>query len=194
MAGYLKGPPGGMATLDPTPASGTPSVQKGELGAPQTNVVTAGPSLERRRLLPGAPVSVLLVEDEPVLLRTTQRLLEHRGFSVVGVDTAEAALDLLSSGRSFDLLMTDVGLRRENGMELARRARLSRPALRVLFVSGSDAASVGLECHAGPDAFLEKPYTGRELDDRLRDLLLPERAAPSEKAVSVSVTARDRVR
>jgi DNA-binding response OmpR family regulator len=141
-------------------------------------------------------VSVLLVEDEPVLLRTTQRMLEQRGFSVVGVDTAEAALELLSSGRSFDLLMTDVGLRRASGKDLARRARLARPALRVLYVSGSDAASVGLECHVGPGpvAFLEKPYTGRELDDRLRDLLLPEGEAPSEMAVSVGVTARDRVR
>jgi DNA-binding response OmpR family regulator len=152
--------------------------------------------VERQRPLPGAPVTVLLVDDEPALLKTTRRMLEQRGFSVVSVDTAEAALELLGSG-SFDLLMTDVALRHTRGTELARRARLARPGLRVLYVSGFDEESAGLDAPtAGRDAFLGKPYTARELDDRLRDLLLPASVSwdAIETAASGGVTARDRVR
>jgi CheY-like chemotaxis protein len=197
MAGTMKAPGDERLDLDPTPVSGTPAVQNQRVAPPPMDVTSAGPGIARQRVPSGAPVSVLLVDDERALLKTTQRLLEQRGFCVVSVDSAEAALDLLGSGRSFDLLMTDVGLRRINGLDLARRARLMQPALRVLYVSGSDAASVGLSCPPGssPDAFLEKPYTTRELDDRLRDLLLPEaRSTPAETASRADVTARDRVR
>lgn len=152
------------------------------------------PAIERQRALPGVPATVLLVDDEPLLLRSTQRMLEQRGFSVVSVDTADAALELVASGRHFDLLMTDVSLRRTTGTELVRRARLVRPGLRVLYVSGLDEESVGI-AGCRPDAFLGKPFTPRELDDRLRDLLLPSPAVPPvETAASAGVTSRDRVR
>jgi DNA-binding response OmpR family regulator len=197
MAGYLKASRDRGLDLDATPVSGTPAVQNRHVAAPPINVASVGPGIEKRRVVPGAAVSVLLVDDEAVLLKTTRRLLEQRGFSVVGVQTAEAALEHLSSGRPVDLLMTDVGLRQESGMDLARRARVMRPGLRVLYVSGSDAASCGLELcpGTGADAFLEKPYTGRELDDRLRDLLLSGApVSPEETASSAGVTSRDRVR
>jgi DNA-binding response OmpR family regulator len=153
-------------------------------------------AVERPRVPTGEPVSVLLVDDEPALLKTTQRMLEQRGFRVTSVDTAEAALELVAA-RSFDLLMTDVALRRTRGTELARRARLVQPGLRVLYVSGFDESSVELgdsaQCR---DAFLAKPYTPRELDDRLRDLLLPTSGQedPGETASTRGVTARDRLR
>jgi CheY-like chemotaxis protein len=159
MAGYLKAPRNGP--VESIPGVRIPAVQNQGVALPPTDVATAGPGIEKRRVPSGTPVSVLLVDDEQALLKTTQRLLEQRGFCVVAVDSAEAALDLLSSGRSFDLLMTDVGLRRTTGLDLARQARRMQPALRVLYVSGTDAASFGLECPPGssPDAFLEKPYT-----------------------------------
>lgn len=195
MAGYLKAPR--HWPVEPTTGARTPPVQNRGVARPPMDVTTAGPGIDKRRVPSGAPVWVLLVDDEPALLKTTQRLLEQRGFCVVAVETAQAALDLLSSGRSFDLLMTDVGLRRTTGLDLARQARLMQPALRVLYVSGTDAASFGLNCPPGssPDAFLEKPYTSRELDDRLRDLLLFEaRRTPLETALRAGVTSRDRVR
>jgi CheY-like chemotaxis protein len=195
MAGYLKAPRDGGVDSDPTPVSGTPAVQNRRRLPPQTGMGPSTAGIERQRVVPGAPVTVLLVDDEPALLRTTQRLLEQRGLSVVSVDTAEAALELLSSSRSFDLLMTDVALRRTKGTELAERARRLRPALRVLFVSGFDEDCVNPEGPGGREAFLAKPYTARELDDRLRDLLLPAAGSEAlEKAASAGVTSRDRVR
>lgn len=174
MAGYLKAPRDGRAEPRPTPISGAPAVQKCLLAPPLTGVSTPASNNERLRAVQGAPATVLVVDDEPVLLRTTRRLLEQRGFAVVCVESADAAMDVLAGGRAVDLLMTDVSLRRANGLDLVRRARSLRPALRVLYVSGFDRESVGLEAFDRQDSFLAKPYTPRELDDRLRDLLLPE--------------------
>lgn len=194
MAGYLKAPREGWLSPDPTPVSGTPAAQNRSHPSPPTNVGVSAPATARQRALPGLPLTVLLVDDEPALLKTTQRLLEQRGLTVMGVETAEAALELLSA-RAFDLLMTDVGLRVMRGPELARRARLLRPDLRVLFVSGYDAEEAGIGGPTDGDGFLGKPFTPRELDDRLRDLLLPRSGAlPLEMAASAGVTARDRVR
>jgi DNA-binding response OmpR family regulator len=151
--------------------------------------------MEKQRIFQAGHLTVLLVDDEPALLRTTQRMLEQRGFNVVSVDTAEAALHLMATAEPFDLLMTDVLLRRTRGTELARRARLLRPSLRVLYVSGFDEDSAELAGRDARDGFLAKPYTARELDDRLRDLLPPGTAGEApETAASAGVTSRDRVR
>jgi len=135
-----------------------------------------------------APV-VLLVDDEPTLLRITQRMLVQRGYTVVTAPDAARALDLLVEGRAFDVMVTDVGLRGVTGTELARRMRGQMPHLRVLFVSGFDAATLGLEGSMGArDAFLCKPYSARELERRLLELLSETAANPTE---SSGVTPRD---
>jgi CheY-like chemotaxis protein len=178
MAGYLKASRNGRVESDLTAPPRAPANQKREPVPPLTGVRTTASGVERQRVLAGVPVTVLVVDDEPVLLRTTRRMLEQRGFSVVCVESADAALEVLRSDRVVDLLITDVGLRQTNGVDLVRRARALHPALRVLYVSGFDAESVGLASGDGrQETFLGKPYTAGELDDRLRDLLLPEASA-----------------
>jgi CheY-like chemotaxis protein len=178
MAGYLRASRGGTDSTDPTPVSGTPAIQNFDPLRPLPGVRTTTPRFERERAVPGLKPTVLVVDDEAVLLRTTRRMLEHRGFSVICVESADAAMAVIDSDRVLDLLITDVGLHRTNGMDLVRRARERRPALRVLYVSGYDAESVGLASGDGrQETFLGKPYTARELDDRLRDLMLPEATA-----------------
>jgi CheY-like chemotaxis protein len=177
MAGFLKALRGGWVNPDLTPVSGTPAVQNRRQVPPRIGVGFPAQAIDRQRALPGVPLTVLLVEDEPVLLKATRRMLEQRGFSVVGVDTAKAALELIAGGTPFELLMTDVSLRHCRGTELARRARLVRPGLRVLYVSGLDAESAGLGGPNSGDVFLAKPFLPEELDDRLRDLSLPASGA-----------------
>jgi DNA-binding response OmpR family regulator len=128
---------------------------------------------------------VLLVDDEPLLLRTTQRLLEYRGFAVLAASDAAGALEILRAGMPIDLLMTDVILRKSAGSELASRARRIRPGLKVLFVSGLDSESLRLTL--GTDPLLEKPFTARDLDMGLA-AVLGARPGPSD---SSSVTPRD---
>ena len=107
-----------------------------------------------------AGLAVLLVEDEPDVLRVVRAFLEQWGCSVVACSHAEAALQAAAvPGARFDLLLTDVvlgpGLR---GDELAQRLRASKPALPVLLMSG-----YAQDVQASNWPLLRKPFTREQL-------------------------------
>jgi DNA-binding response OmpR family regulator len=92
-------------------------------------------------------LSVLLVEDEYLILEIVQDALEAAGFSVRAVPTSFAALELMSEGVA-DLagLITDIRLGEgPSGWDLARHARRNRPDLPVLYMTGDSAADWPVE-------------------------------------------------
>jgi CheY-like chemotaxis protein len=123
------------------------------------------------RRVADSPKLILLVEDELVLLRATRRMLEQRGYQVLAASTGSEALDLALEAPGIDVLITDLSLPGMDGMELARQLCWSQPGLKVLYTSGYDTATTGLALEAGGrEAFLPKPFTARELTDRLTEL------------------------
>src|SRR5262249_10568872 len=80
----------------------------------------------------GRPPPVLVVEDEVVLRLSTVDMLERLDCSVAAVGTGEEALELLSNDRSFDLLLTDLGLPGMDGEALATEVHRKFPALPVV--------------------------------------------------------------
>ncbi len=81
--------------------------------------------------------TILLVDDEPIILDMVTRLLEHRGYSVLKANSAEEAL-LVSDDfiGNIDLLLTDVVMPGMNGDDLATQLLPKYPALKCLFMSG----------------------------------------------------------
>jgi two-component system NtrC family sensor kinase len=81
--------------------------------------------------------TVLVVEDNPDVQAVAIALLEQLNYRTAAVDSARAALDLLASGKRFDLLFTDVMLPGEiDGVQLAEAVRRDYPGLPVLLTSG----------------------------------------------------------
>ncbi|MBD8906570.1 response regulator [Methylorubrum zatmanii] len=81
--------------------------------------------------------TVLVVEDEEMLLNAVAMEFEDAGFTVLCAGTAEEAYGLLKDGRTFDLLFTDIRLPGQlDGWDLAERARELHPALPVIYVTG----------------------------------------------------------
>jgi CheY-like chemotaxis protein len=151
----------------PAIADGLESVRDRDSG------IGENPAISECRRIGGARV-VLLVEDEPVLLRATRRMLEQRGLGVLAAENGAQALELARLSPVIDVLMTDLSLPGFDGMELARRLRASHPRIQVLFMSGYDAAPAGLAPGSGgKEAFLAKPFTARELEARLAELSGP---------------------
>ena len=106
---------------------------------------------------------VLLVEDEPLISELAVEALEEQGFVVEVVSNAFDALRRLASGRTIDILFTDINLPGGmTGAELARKARALKPELPVVYASGRYRGDDldGLVPHA---AFLPKPYDQRKL-------------------------------
>lgn len=81
---------------------------------------------------------VLLVDDEPVVLRMTTALLEHRGCLVAAFSDAKQALGRVrESSTVFDLAIVDLAMPGMYGDELARHLHASRPELPILLASGN---------------------------------------------------------
>ncbi len=79
---------------------------------------------------------ILLLDDDPVLRHTTAVLLAEAGHPVREAQDAETALELLNEEPGFDLAMVDFSMPDMSGDEFARAARVKRPELRVVFITG----------------------------------------------------------
>ncbi|HEX2660378.1 MAG TPA: PAS domain S-box protein, partial [Polyangia bacterium] len=122
--------------------------------------------------------TLLLVEDEPTILRMASTALRALGYRVLTAADGVEAIEIIQNAADVvHLVFTDVVMPRMGGAELAARARDLRPGIRVLFSSGHTEDSIvehGI-LQAGVD-FLQKPYTPALLARKLRELL--DRDAP----------------
>jgi CheY-like chemotaxis protein len=120
-------------------------------------------------MLAAAPHSeavILLVDDDNAVRDVTASYLRELGYQVLEAGSGGAALEVLGSSATVDLLLLDFAMPGMNGAELSRRARGRRPMLPVLFVTG----------FAEQDAFkgiserdiVRKPINAQELSTKLR--------------------------
>ncbi|MFO7752722.1 MAG: PAS domain S-box protein [Desulfobacteraceae bacterium] len=121
----------------------------------------------------GGTETILLVEDEPSILRMTRMMLERKGYSVLSAATpAEAVEKAENHSGSIDLLMTDVVMPEMNGRELAGRITALYPGIRLFFMSGYTANVIA---HRGVlddgEAFIQKPFSMEDLTVKVRDIL-----------------------
>lgn len=128
---------------------------------------------EPARPASGTGETVLVMEDDERVRRTSVMRLATLGYEVVAAGNGRAALDILSAGRQIDLLFTDLvmpdGM---NGRELAEHARRRIPGLKVLFTSGyADAGVVGGDLLDGSTPLIRKPYRIAELAAKVREAL-----------------------
>ena len=119
---------------------------------------------------------ILVIEDDPSILRGLQLNLTMEGYSVRSAADGETGLQLARSER-FDLLVVDVMLPRLGGLELIRELRRDDPDLPVLILSakGQETDKVaGLQL--GADDYMVKPFSLKELLARIGALLRRRRA------------------
>ena len=134
---------------------------------------------------PPAPLAatsrpVLLVEDEPPLLRLAERALRRAGYEVLTAPSGEEALELLDAGAPMPAaLVSDVVMPGLDGLALTARLRERDPGLPVLLVSGYAEAALGRDLPAERLRLLPKPY-------RLADLVTELGALLSAKGAGVS--------
>jgi CheY-like chemotaxis protein len=100
---------------------------------------------------------------------TVASLLSDDGHTVVEAGSGAEALSRLETKDRFDLLMTDLGMPKMNGWELIRSAKLQRPNLPVVLVTGWGETPRGQRpTDPQPDAILAKPVTESDLRGTIR--------------------------
>jgi DNA-binding response OmpR family regulator len=123
----------------------------------QQNAVDLKPlSVETPR---GTGETILVVEDDAAVRLIIGDALKDLGYNVLTASDARIAIPVLQSSQTIDLLISDVILPHVHGRKLAETARVARPDLKVLFVSGyAENSIVGGEfLDAGMD-MLTKPF------------------------------------
>ena len=116
--------------------------------------------------------SILIVDDDASMRILIRRMLSRMGIAnPIEAEGGAAALELLAS-TPVDLVMCDWNMPAMSGMELFERARLIRPDLRFLMLTGrADAESHAAARKAGVAAFMVKPISAPELKIQLTHLL-----------------------
>jgi two-component system, cell cycle sensor histidine kinase and response regulator CckA len=124
---------------------------------------------------PEAPAgeTILLVEDEEQVRRLARRVLERAGFVVVEAGDAEAALRRANRHPgTIHLLVVDMMLPGLSGRELAAQLAIHRPAVKVLYISGTADDAIGRHQVLAPGTeFLQKPFALDQLVRKVRKVL-----------------------
>ncbi len=137
-----------------------------------------GDAVEETEERPSAPpargrATILVVEDEPKILRLVGTVLESQGYTVLRAGTPSDALRQADEHDGpIHLLLTDVIMPGMNGRDLARKIGVTRPSLRPLYMSGypagviasRDILDIGVQ-------FVSKPFSIADLAAKIREVL-----------------------
>ena len=155
---------GGALRLESEPGKGTAVL----LWLPVTSDPVAAPEALASEPQATKAVTVLLVDDDPLIAGSTAALLEDLGHRVVEAHSGAEALRRLNEGLAPDLMITDYAMPGMTGGELSREVRDLRPGLPILLATGfaemDEAGSIDLPR-------LAKPYTQGQLATLIGRLL-----------------------
>ncbi len=117
--------------------------------------------------------TVLVVDDEPTVRMLVTEVLADLGYTAIEADDGPAGLRILSTAQRVDLLITDVGLPGGmNGRQLADAARVHRPDLKVLFITGyAENAVFGNGLLEPGMQVIAKPFAMEVLATRIRVMI-----------------------
>jgi signal transduction histidine kinase/CheY-like chemotaxis protein len=130
-------------------------------------------SIGDRDMKPVMNKGILVVEDEESILKLIERALQVQGFDVFGANSPKIADEVFTGNQdSIGLLLTDVVMPGESGMDLYARFKQQSPDLKVVFMSGYSEEAVQEKRHLDPEAlFIQKPFTPGQLGQEIRKIL-----------------------
>jgi DNA-binding NtrC family response regulator len=109
------------------------------------------------------PLTILLVDDEELLVKSCSRLLEQEGYQVVTAYRGRDALELARRHRP-DIVLADLMLPDMDGMELLREVRQLDPQALVIMITGFATVDSSIEAiRAGAYDYIPKPFTATQL-------------------------------
>ena len=167
---------GGEVRIDSEPGLGT-SVK---LYLPTTSRRVDATPQSAATIKRGAGERVLLVEDDHSVRMLVREVLQELHYAAVEIADQAAALPLLASHERIDLMISDIGMPGINGRDLADAARVHRPDLPILFITGyAEQATTRGDFLGENMSMITKPFSLDALATKIADLI---GCAPSEDA------------
>lgn len=129
--------------------------------------------------------TVLIVDDEKIVLDVLQRILARLGYTAIVTDSGESALKQFSE-ESFDLVLMDVLMPDRNGFEIAREMRQIRPDQKIVLVTGIGADAAAAQADSERiciDNILSKPFSYDKVKMIVKNALEPESQFTCDKVL-----------
>ena len=123
-------------------------------------------------------LTVLVVDDEPMVREVVTRYLEHDGFLVTAVEDGRAALKAVKTSAP-DLIVLDIMLPEIDGLDVLTQLRLSGDVPIILLTARTAEADRILGLELGADDYVVKPFSPRELTARVKSVLRRSTREPS---------------
>jgi two-component system KDP operon response regulator KdpE len=130
----------------------------------------------------GAPLKVLVVDDEPPIRKLLRMGLETQGYQTIDAPNAKIALELMAEAP--DLVILDLGLPDMQGLDLLRKIRKEREDLPIVVLSSRGDETAKVEAlDLGADDYVTKPFGMEELLARMRAALRHQLQVKGERPV-----------
>jgi CheY-like chemotaxis protein len=136
-----------------------------------------------------ASAKVLVVDDDPAVRKSIDRILSSKGYAVITAENGEEALRKLNEEK-YDLVYTDIRMPGISGLEVAEQIKARRPWTPVVIITGygTDAAEARAKA-AGVSSFVHKPLSPEMIEDSARDALTAPAAVAEAAALPVAADA-----
>lgn len=129
---------------------------------------------------------VLVVDDDPVVGRSFDRVLSERGYAVITAANGQEALDRMAR-EDYDMVFTDIRMPGMDGIDVATEIKARQPWMPVVIVTGYGTADAQARAkQVGVTAFLHKPLSSDAIEASAREALQAA-AAPVAQAAAVAV-------
>jgi len=127
----------------------------------------------------GNKETILLVEDDPIVLKMTKKILEKLNYQVISTNHPQQAIEEFNQNfDKIDLLFSDIVMPDMNGVELAKTLKTRSEKLKILFMSGynDEILSNSGFCKENFD-FLQKPFSKKDLANKLGQIFPAKKQA-----------------
>jgi DNA-binding response OmpR family regulator len=132
--------------------------------------------------------TILVVDDEPKIVKTVRAYLENAGFRVATADEGQMALTVFRHEKPA-LVILDLGLPKLDGLDVARTLRRESNVPIIMLTARVDEADKLIGLELGADDYVSKPFSPRELVARVRAVL--RRVGGEREAAPPPITAGD---
>ena len=132
---------------------------------------------------------VLVVDDDPAVRKSIDRVLSSKGYAVITAENGEEALRKLNEEK-YDLVYTDIRMPGMSGLDVAEQVKASRPWTPVVIITGygTDAAEARAKA-AGVSGFVHKPLSPEMIEGSARDALAVPAVAGNVVVLPVAAEA-----
>lgn len=140
------------------------------------------------------PKRILVIDDDPVVTKSFDRVLSNKGYAVITAANGEEALTKLST-EAYDLVFTDIRMPGMSGIEVAERVRASQPWLPVVIVTGYGSSdNEARAAAAGVSNFLHKPLSPEVIEGTAEKTLAAAAGVVAEGAAQAPAKRESRAK